>query len=160
ITIDIPPPFLDSPQFFRLTLGSYKVAPRMLGQPDALVDMKIEPRRVTYDITPPPDLTIFARARRMVGAALGSRRAVEELSAQQSEIGEASDALARSRSDLQRIIDALPDAVVIHRGGTIIYSNPAFAHCLGFDRTSSLAGTRLVDHAINDDRARVERWAQ
>src|SRR5579883_277696 len=158
ITIDVPEPMRECPQFFRLTLGSYRIAPRLLGQPDALVEMRITPRRAVYTITPPPDLTLFARFKRGMSAALGGRRAIDELATQQAEIRANYDALLRSRRDFQLVIDNLPAGVVIHQKGTIAYANAAWASWLGAPRADQLVGVSLATLAHPEDRALVERW--
>ena len=85
-TLEIPPGYRDSPQFFHLMLGAIRSGPRLLGQGNALVEMRRSPRRAVYDITPPPPLTIWARLRRAARVVFAARGVVEELSAQQVEL--------------------------------------------------------------------------
>jgi hypothetical protein len=63
ITVEVPPPHRPSVAFFHLMLGSYRAAPRLLGQEDAIVQMQIDGRRAIYSISPPPDLTLSSPAR-------------------------------------------------------------------------------------------------
>ena len=144
ITVEVPPAHRPSIAFFHLTLGSYRAAPRMLGQPDAIVEMRLEERRATYTITPPPDLTILARARRAVKAALGARRAIQELSDQQDQLRASYQALLDSRRDFRAVIDSVPNGVLIHRAGVILYTNPSWSTTLGFDSV----GLRLADLVV------------
>jgi signal transduction histidine kinase len=85
-TLEIPPGYRDSPQFFRAMLGAIRSAPHHLGQPDALVQMELSPRRAVYLITPPPSLALWSRVWRRLQAVFGARRAIQELSAQQAEL--------------------------------------------------------------------------
>ncbi len=151
ITIDVPPPHRPSIPFFHLTLGSYRAAPRLLGQPDALVEMIATDRRVVYTIVPPPDLTLFTRARRAVKIALGARRALEELAEQQEQLRLNYRALLESRRDFRHVIDSVPNGVLIHRGGAIAYANPSFSETLGVD----LTGKRVEDLVDPESRAQL-----
>jgi two-component system cell cycle sensor histidine kinase/response regulator CckA len=151
ITIDVPHPHRPSIPFFYLTLGSYRAAPRLLGQPDALVEMIVSDRRVVYTIVPPPDLTLWTRALRAVKIALGARRAIEELSEQQEQLRLNYRALLDSRRDFRHVIDSVPNGVLIHRGGAIAYANPCFSKTLGVD----LTGKRVEDLVHPDSRAQI-----
>ncbi len=52
--IEILPPYRDCELFFHGMRGALRTAPGLIGQPEANVEMAIEPRRAVYTITPPP----------------------------------------------------------------------------------------------------------
>lgn len=56
---------------------------------------------------------------------------------------EAEHALMQAREDLRRVIDHLPAAVIIHRDGQILYSNPAWIRLTGHLHTASLLNRDL-----------------
>ena len=87
-TLEIPPGYRDSPQFFHIMLGAMRSGPGLLGLGAAHVEMRLAPRRAVYDITPPPPLTIWTRVRRSARAVFAARGVIEELSAQQAELRE------------------------------------------------------------------------
>jgi signal transduction histidine kinase len=51
--VEILPGYRDCELFFHGVRGVLETTPRMIGQPDARVEMSIEPRRCVYTITPP-----------------------------------------------------------------------------------------------------------
>jgi len=46
VMVEVPSEYRDCPAYFRLLSGAFRALPRMLGQPDAIVESHIEPRRV------------------------------------------------------------------------------------------------------------------
>ena len=151
IVVEMLEPHRVSLPFFHMTAGSYRAAPRILGQHDAGVEMRVLGRRATYLISPPPDLTLVARGRRGLKVLLGARRAVQELSRQQDELKESYEALLASRRDFRRVIDSVPTGVLIHRAGLVLYANPSWSATLGFDPT----GRSVTDIVTPDARERV-----
>lgn len=51
-TLTLPASSRDSVEFFRFMLGALRAMPRLVGLPDALVQMEVHPRRAVYDIAP------------------------------------------------------------------------------------------------------------
>lgn len=86
ITIRIPDQYADSTRFFTLTKGVLQAFPRMLGLPDALVELELSPRFGRYLVTPPPSTTIWARIARTFRAFFMGRRALDELNEQQTKL--------------------------------------------------------------------------
>ena len=65
------------------------------------------------------------------------------------------DSDALSNNSFHALIEHLPDAVVVHRGGTIVYVHPATAALLGAEHRSDLLGTPVLDLVHPDDREQV-----
>lgn len=55
----------------------------------------------------------------------------------------------------QRLLEAVPVATAVHRGGRILYVNAAAAELVGASDRSCLIGTSLLERVHPDDRARV-----
>ena len=87
-TLEVLPGFRDSPEFFYGMRGIIRATPRMLGQPDAVVEMTLTTRRARYEITPPPSRTWWARARRHISRNAWLTGALKELSFQDSMLRE------------------------------------------------------------------------
>jgi PAS domain S-box-containing protein len=65
------------------------------------------------------------------------------------------EALRRSEASFRALIELLPDGVVVHRGGRILYVNPEGVTRLGYDTASELVGRPVADIIHPDDRAEV-----
>jgi two-component system cell cycle sensor histidine kinase/response regulator CckA len=73
-----------------------------------------------------------------------------------SELVRAQSAVVSSERSLIKMIEQIPDAILIHREGQTIYANLACARLLGFTEVSALVGRSIFDFIHADDRARVE----
>jgi signal transduction histidine kinase len=85
-TIEILPGYRDSQFFFQMMRGALRTVPSLLGQPNARVELEIQPRKGIFTITPPPPLTYWERVRRVFAAPNVVADADEELAAYQDEI--------------------------------------------------------------------------
>jgi PAS domain S-box-containing protein len=65
----------------------------------------------------------------------------------------AEEAVMRSEARFRALVEALPDAVVVHRGGRVIYGNPAFRALHGFAPDDELRGLTVDDLVAPSDRA-------
>ncbi len=91
-----------------------------------------------------------------------------ELSARQIEVGRylgivrdvtarerTEEALRRSEASFRALIELLPDGVVVHRNGIILYVNPEGVNRLGYSAASELVGRPVAEIIHPDDRAKV-----
>ena len=60
-------------------------------------------------------------------------------------------ALVESEDRYQKLVELLPDAVVVHRGGKIVFGNAAFAGLLHEDAPEQLVGRSILDLMHPDD---------
>ena len=67
----------------------------------------------------------------------------------------AEEALQRSEASFRTMIELLPDGVVVHRGGRILYVNPEGVRRLGYTASEELVGRAVADITHPDDRAEV-----
>jgi signal transduction histidine kinase len=156
--LEIPPEQRACEPFFRYLLGSIRSAPRLLGQPDAIVEAEISPRHAVYLITPPAGHGLFTRLARGLRTVSSQRRALAELANQQSELRKNYEALVASRNDFERVLASVPQGVIVLRDGTITYVNPAAAATLGFADTLPLRGRRLVELAPPESAGPLADW--
>lgn len=101
LTIRIPPPYEDSPQFFHVTWGILRAFPRLLGLPDAEVELELTPRTAHYLIRPPPSLPWWARFKHAVNAVLSGRTVLREWNQQGEVIRRRTHELTRVRHALE-----------------------------------------------------------
>ena len=70
------------------------------------------------------------------------------------------EALRKSEDNYRGLISMLPDCVVIHRDGKIIYANSAAAQTLGASDPKDLIGYPAIEVAHPDDRERIAERIQ
>ncbi|MEO6420191.1 MAG: ATP-binding protein, partial [Polyangiaceae bacterium] len=106
----------------------------------------------------PPSGSLFERAKRSLGQALNAHRTIELLGEQKIEIQRSFEALHRASEEFHALLERLPDLVVIHREGTILWVNRAIVSALG-QRADELIGKPISlivhDSSIADLEARM-----
>jgi signal transduction histidine kinase/CheY-like chemotaxis protein len=105
LTITIPEPYEDCPQFFHVTAGVLQAFPRLVGLPDAAVDLILEPRRGIYRVVPPKSRTVFARIVDCARRLLGVRRLVDELLEQRMELNARIRELRATNEELEAALE-------------------------------------------------------
>ena len=65
------------------------------------------------------------------------------------------DDLAGSERRFRALIEQIPDLVAVHRGGTLIYANPALHRYVGSHGDLAVVGRSVVELTHPDDRPRV-----
>ncbi len=159
VTMEIPEPYATCPEFFLLAQGTLIATPRFLGQADAQVVAHIEERRAEFLVATPAPLSLWSRTKRLARVVSAARSAIEELAAQQRSLRESALALQRLQHDFNRVIDGLPDGVLVHRRGVIAYANPAWRGFLGVAAGAPLAGRHIRDFLAEGDPSRAaEPW--
>lgn len=58
---------------------------------------------------------------------------------------DAERALARSEASFRALIEGLPDGVIVHRDGKVIYVNPAGRRMLGYEQDEDMIGMPVLD---------------
>ena len=71
------------------------------------------------------------------------------------------EALRQSSERFRLLIEHMPEGMVVHRFGPIIYANPRAAHALGYEKPEDLIGNSVVDIVAPDyRRTAAERVAR
>ena len=52
--------------------------------------------------------------------------------------------LARSEASFRALIENMPDGIVVHRHGSLVYMNAAFREMLGYPRDENIQGLRVI----------------
>jgi PAS domain S-box-containing protein len=68
---------------------------------------------------------------------------------------QAAEVARRAEENFRALLDVLPDAVVVHRGGKVVYANATAARNMGRERPEDLIGIPVLDAVHPDDRAIV-----
>lgn len=131
--------------FFLITLGQWRALPRALGLPDAEIEADIGDHHGRYVVTFPPRRV--SPWRDLVGAALATPTWLRSVHASRRELRESFGAMERWRRDFHRVLDHLPDAVLIHREGKVAYANQTLVRLLS-DDDDDLVGRR-VEHVVS-----------
>ena len=105
LTIRIPNAYRHCEQFFRVTRGVLEAVPKILGQPKATVEVKIENRCGTFIVRPPKSQTLMARAIRGWKSLLVGPAALQQLVAQQDELNAQYKELQRAYVDVQAALE-------------------------------------------------------
>lgn len=63
--------------------------------------------------------------------------------------------LAESEESYRSLVELIPDAILVHAQGTVVFANPASATMFGAESTHLLAGRPVEDFVHEDDRASV-----
>ncbi len=66
-------------------------------------------------------------------------------------------ALERSESSFRRLIERAPDAIFVHRVGSIVYANPLAGRILGYEDAVELVDLPFRELVAVEDRARLDR---
>ena len=142
----IAPPHAPSAPFFHVFEGVLLELPVLLGLPRArLVSSAVSPRSFETVVDIPPSRSLFGRARRSVHALVNARATLEMLEQQREQLEVGLASFQRSTEEIQDLFDRLPDLVVIHREGTILWKNRAVLKTLDYEDADNLVGRPLLD---------------
>ena len=64
-------------------------------------------------------------------------------------------ALARSEASFRALIESMPDGVLVHRHGAIVYMSPSLRRMLGYGPDEDLRGRQAIELVHPDDRPKV-----
>ncbi len=162
----IPDAYAGSAPFLHVFEGNLRAMPRVIGLPAATIESSaVTPRSIDVTLRVPRASSPFHRAVRAMRAAVGADDVIGTLEAQRGELARGFDALQRSSAELHGLLEALPDLVVIHRDGKILWVNRITRTTLGYDHAEGLVGStlfELIDETSRDvmvERMRVRAGA-
>ena len=142
----IPEPHAGCAAIYHIFEGHLTEIPSLLGLPRAtIVSSLVTPRTIDVTLDLPPSASLVGRARRRLRAAIGSDDALEALEQQRRELADGLASIQRSTDELRVLFDRLPDLVIIHRDGTMLWTNRAVSKALGYPKSDDLVGRPLLD---------------
>ena len=145
VRASIPEPHSPSAPFFYVFEGNLQELPSLLGLPRAtIVSSEVTPRELDTVVQLPASSSLLGRARRRLGATWRSGEALELLEQQRRELAEGLESVKRSSDELRVLFDRLPDLVIIHREGIVLWTNRAVPKVLGYP-IDDLVGRLLLD---------------
>jgi two-component system cell cycle sensor histidine kinase/response regulator CckA len=151
---ELAPGYRESTAFFRICHANVVALPRLLDLPPSVIDEQVvSGRRGRLILVPPASHTIAARLRRGTRAMLALGDAFRGVARQQAELEGSLAALRTSRQQYRELIERLPDGVLIHRGGIVIWANATVLESLGYARLDEVVGKSLLDFLPPEDRA-------
>lgn len=142
----IPAPHLPSAPYLHIFEGLLTELPTMLGLPPAtIVRSTVTPRDLDIVLRLPRSRSLFGRIRRTARAISSKGKALDLLEQQRREIAHGLEAAQRATYEIESLFDRLPDLVIVHRAGRIVWANRAAAKTLGYERDDDLIGRHLLD---------------
>jgi len=149
----LPPTYRSSEGFFQMVGGSMGEITALIGGSSAKVDVTIhDPHSVDFHIHARSEPPLRERAAHAVRAVLRVPETLALIVRQQTEIDESVKVLSQTRRDFQRLLEEMPNAVAIHRDGTILWANAAFARVLGAPDAGHLVGKAVSSFLRAEDR--------
>ncbi|HEY3818631.1 MAG TPA: ATP-binding protein [Polyangiaceae bacterium] len=153
ITGELSPGDRESTAFFRICHGNVLALPKLLDLPASrLEEQSVTGRRGRIIVVPPRPLTAIARMRRAARTLWSFGDAVRGVRRQQAELEASLDALRSSRHELRQLIGRLPEGVLIHRDGHLIWANAALVALLGYRTLEELSGKHILSFLVPEER--------
>jgi PAS domain S-box-containing protein len=142
----IPEPHTPCEPFFHLFEGVLEEIPTLLGLPRAQIrSSHTTPRTLDVVIEVPRSLSLVDRAKRLVRGLLFAGDAVRLLEDQRSELEQGIASLQRANSEAHALFDRLPDLVLIHRNGTVLWINRTVVETLGYEEATEIIERSFFD---------------
>ncbi len=142
LELTVPESLPGSATYFHVCVGTIGAIPTLIGHPPAALKTQISARHAVFEVRCLPRPAGVERFGRLARALFSVPRVVDMLVSQERAARDSFEAMLESQAQFRRILDALPDGVVVLRGDAVAYANPALARLLGRELTSSLLGQR------------------
>jgi two-component system cell cycle sensor histidine kinase/response regulator CckA len=155
LTLELPPGDRPSRAFFEICAGALGQVPTWLAHDPAPVKLTTDGRRAEFVIELPRTTSVRTRLAALSRMIFGGPEAMRALALQQEALKESYEALLRTRQDFRQVIESMSDAVLIHRGGTVLWANAALLEPFGYDRFEEIAGRAVLDFVHPEDVALV-----
>ncbi len=150
LRVELPEPYAPSSEFWQLYLGAWRGFPVLLGLEPAAITYELSERSMRAVAQFPKQPSLVKRLGRAARTAVSPWAMAQVLADQQDELRERYREIWRSRESLQQLIDRIPDAVLVHRDGRIVYANPAMLTALAL--STDLVGRPLLELIVASDR--------
>jgi PAS domain S-box-containing protein len=141
----VPEPYAGSAPLFWLFEGCMREVPRQLGLPCAVIEQStITPRTIDTRIAYPGSMSLVGRAIKSVRAVFSVHRTLQVLERQRGEFERGLEAMQRGSDELRGVLDQLPDLLVVHRDGSILWANRAALQEFGYAAPDEIVGWSLL----------------
>lgn len=156
---EVPAQYAGSEPLFHIFTGTVCALPTQIGLPPArLLECTITDRSADLLIAVPRARS--PRAPRRLRARIAARTLTKLVAEQRRRLAATSPVLQTATNDFRALLDSLPDLVVVHRAGQLLWVNTAFVESLGFKSLSEMVGRPLLSLVAPRDQAMVrERMA-
>ncbi len=142
----LPEPYAPSRPYFHIFEGVLMEVPALLGLPPAtIVTSTVTPRTMDIVMQLPPSSSLAGRVRRRLRAVVSPGAVLDLLEEQRREMATGLESVQRSTDELRTLFDRLPDLVIVHRAGILLWTNREVAKVLGYEKADDLIGRALLD---------------
>ncbi len=152
---EIPPSYAPSRAFLLITLGSMGNLPTLLDLPPAtILESHTTPRSldVLLDLPRASARSMLGSVRRATRALFAPRSADSVLEGHRRDLMDQVEALQRAREELRMLLERLPDLVIVHRRGTLLWANRAWLDAVGYEKVEDVVGTSILDNVSRRSR--------
>ncbi|MDB4996956.1 MAG: uncharacterized protein JWM74_4388, partial [Myxococcaceae bacterium] len=140
--------------FFYVAEGNISELPRLMGEAPATIERSAAtPRSNVTDLLLPPREPLFARGRRFFQVRVRAADGSTIVTDQQREIQSGFDAITSATQEFRVVLERLPDPVLIHREGILLWVNHATSTLLGEARPADLVGREVLSIVHESSRA-------
>jgi two-component system cell cycle sensor histidine kinase/response regulator CckA len=156
VTAELASGYRQSGAILRIASANVVALPRLLDLPPSTIEEQlVTGQRMRLILVPPASHTIGARLRRGARAVFALGDVFRGVARQQQELEGSIAALRTSRHELRQLLERLPEGVLIHRRGSVIWANAAVLESLGYERLDDVIGHNLLDFVPPEDRAQI-----
>ncbi|WP_404420694.1 response regulator [Nibricoccus sp. IMCC34717] len=135
--------------------------PQLIGYPRArVVDEEVTPRSSRHRVYPPEFKTLRNRLTSLFEAPMRVRETADLLTEHGENLRARYAEIEARRKELEAIIQASADGIVIVRQGVVCFANPAFGRLVSAPLGSDLRGRRSSDWLQMEDIGVLREWAQ
>lgn len=161
LRVEIPKGYATSKTFFYIVQGSFETFPELVGLgPATIAESEVGQSSLQITAILPRANSLMERGARRVRQLLQRSRREALRDEQQEALLESVEALQRGRNEQRAMLERLPDLVLVHVAGRIVWVNPAFIRTFGYTCLDDLVGTPVIDLVPPKDRDYVLKQMQ
>ncbi len=153
VTGELAAGYRESVMFFRFCHANVPLLPSLLGLPVAtVIEHEVSGRHGRMVLQLPRSHTALAKVARGARLLLSLGDAARGVVRQQTELEASVASLRGSRQELRQLLERLPDGVLIHRNGIVVWANAAVIEAFGYERLDQVVGQNALEHLVPEER--------
>lgn len=157
----IPEPHAPCEAFWALSEGCIAALPELVGHgPITVLASHIGPRSLDLTVAWTAADGLGSRLARRLRAVLQSEATNAALETQRQQLTDTMLSLLQARDELRVVLDRLPDLVLVHRQGTVVWVNRATLDALRYARLEDVVGRSVFDFVAERSRRVLQEWLQ